>query len=164
MLPVDVPFVEAKRDDLTVREGVPHTCRSPGSSIMLALVGLGLELGIGERIGQRLAHGGKPVGRHAGRPISSGRSPSVLEAVAVANSTLSPSSVLAINLAPRRRRAVPCSGSGAVLQHDLGNLLGQPRSDAVEVSRRVEHARVFIGAVAVDSPRSMARFISLPLV
>ena len=25
VLPVDVPFAEAKRDDLTVREGVPHT-------------------------------------------------------------------------------------------------------------------------------------------
>jgi len=25
VLPVDVPFAEAKREDLTVREGVPHT-------------------------------------------------------------------------------------------------------------------------------------------
>jgi hypothetical protein len=25
VLPVEVPFAEAKRDDLTVREGVPHT-------------------------------------------------------------------------------------------------------------------------------------------
>jgi hypothetical protein len=25
VLPVDVPFAEAKRDDLTVRQGVPHT-------------------------------------------------------------------------------------------------------------------------------------------
>jgi hypothetical protein len=25
VLPVDVPFAEARRDDLTVREGVPHT-------------------------------------------------------------------------------------------------------------------------------------------
>ena len=25
VLPVDVPFADAKRDDLTVREGVPHT-------------------------------------------------------------------------------------------------------------------------------------------
>jgi hypothetical protein len=25
VLPIDVPFADAKRDDLTVREGVPHT-------------------------------------------------------------------------------------------------------------------------------------------
>jgi len=25
VLPVDVPFADARRDDLTVREGVPHT-------------------------------------------------------------------------------------------------------------------------------------------
>jgi predicted nuclease of predicted toxin-antitoxin system len=25
VLPIDVPFVQAKREDLTVREGVPHT-------------------------------------------------------------------------------------------------------------------------------------------